>query len=151
MSFCFFFFNDTATTEIYTLSLHDALPIGIDQMGELARQFDDEDTEVITEKRKYDTEFSEAVKVISVNCTNGMLKLAKRVMAEGIGMLKQSPPCRFTAVAIGSLARGEATPYSDLEYLFLMEKKSADIERYLELRAKRTFVIMGNWRETKLS
>src|SRR2546422_11460667 len=25
--FVFFFFNDTATTEIYTLSLHDALPI----------------------------------------------------------------------------------------------------------------------------
>src|SRR3712207_9474440 len=27
MSVFFFFFNDTATTEIYTLSLHDALPI----------------------------------------------------------------------------------------------------------------------------
>src|SRR5256885_10342233 len=27
ISFFFFFFNDTATTEIYTLSLHDALPI----------------------------------------------------------------------------------------------------------------------------
>src|SRR5258707_2576861 len=27
LSFVFFFFNDTATTEIYTLSLHDALPI----------------------------------------------------------------------------------------------------------------------------
>src|SRR5882762_6864311 len=27
--FLFFFFNDTATTEIYTLSLHDALPIFI--------------------------------------------------------------------------------------------------------------------------
>src|SRR5256885_1167321 len=26
-NFSFFFFNDTATTEIYTLSLHDALPI----------------------------------------------------------------------------------------------------------------------------
>src|SRR5690348_17969129 len=25
--YCYFFFNDTATTEIYTLSLHDALPI----------------------------------------------------------------------------------------------------------------------------
>src|SRR6476660_10311738 len=25
----FFFFNDTATTEIYTLSLHDALPISV--------------------------------------------------------------------------------------------------------------------------
>src|SRR5256885_12977055 len=29
--FCFFFFfNDTATTEIYTLSLHDALPISVE-------------------------------------------------------------------------------------------------------------------------
>src|SRR2546422_7617936 len=27
MDLSFFFFNDTATTEIYTLSLHDALPI----------------------------------------------------------------------------------------------------------------------------
>src|SRR5947209_16199168 len=32
--FFFFFFNDTATTEIYTLSLHDALPIfGGEQQG----------------------------------------------------------------------------------------------------------------------
>src|SRR4028119_1902636 len=28
---CFFFFNDTATTEIYPLSLHDALPISRDR------------------------------------------------------------------------------------------------------------------------
>src|SRR3989442_3424867 len=34
MSF-FFFFNDTATTEIYTLSLHDALPI----FAEVVRRF----------------------------------------------------------------------------------------------------------------
>src|SRR2546430_11138501 len=30
----FFFFNDTATTEIYTLSLHDALPILIQTTGD---------------------------------------------------------------------------------------------------------------------
>src|SRR2546425_8668129 len=42
--FPFFFFNDTATTEIYTLSLHDALPIsrlerlaGTLGLGEAAR------------------------------------------------------------------------------------------------------------------
>src|SRR2546426_7613045 len=34
MMLCFFFFNDTATTEIYTLSLHDALPILNDPRGE---------------------------------------------------------------------------------------------------------------------
>src|SRR3712207_9270412 len=31
--FIFFFFNDTATTEIYTLSLHDALPISAPLVG----------------------------------------------------------------------------------------------------------------------
>src|SRR2546430_7621124 len=33
MSCSFFFFNDTATTEIYTLSLHDALPIYLEQLA----------------------------------------------------------------------------------------------------------------------
>src|SRR2546430_6103001 len=34
--YCFFFFNDTATTEIYTLSLHDALPISRRLANEIA-------------------------------------------------------------------------------------------------------------------
>src|SRR2546425_8323939 len=36
MLYFFFFFNDTATTEIYTLSLHDALPIS-PEVTQLAR------------------------------------------------------------------------------------------------------------------
>src|SRR5690349_25020779 len=42
----FFFFNDTATTEIYTLSLHDALPICVDRAGAhaLAQVFDGKQT-----------------------------------------------------------------------------------------------------------
>src|SRR3712207_9004791 len=35
--FFFFFFNDTATTEIYTLSLHDALPIFLPHLRGVAR------------------------------------------------------------------------------------------------------------------
>src|SRR5256886_13383083 len=39
MFYFFFFFNDTATTEIYTLSLHDALPISVcDRQRAGARQ-----------------------------------------------------------------------------------------------------------------
>src|SRR2546429_9278776 len=34
--FFFFFFNDTATTEIYTLSLHDALPISVVEKDDVA-------------------------------------------------------------------------------------------------------------------
>src|SRR5260221_12205249 len=36
----FFFFNDTATTEIYTLSLHDALPIYLQRRSVLPGLFD---------------------------------------------------------------------------------------------------------------
>src|SRR5256885_6010056 len=39
-NFLFFFFNDTATTEIYTLSLHDALPICLGEGGGRARGHD---------------------------------------------------------------------------------------------------------------
>src|SRR3712207_5172379 len=35
----FFFFNDTATTEIYTLSLHDALPICMEGWEEMCRKY----------------------------------------------------------------------------------------------------------------
>src|ERR1051326_5317138 len=38
--FSFCFFNDTATTEIYTLSLHDALPISFDPLTVESRHFD---------------------------------------------------------------------------------------------------------------
>src|SRR5260370_19760192 len=37
LHFFLFFFNDTATTEIYTLSLHDALPISRTRPQRLAR------------------------------------------------------------------------------------------------------------------
>ena len=39
--FCFFF-NDTATTEIYTLSLHDALPISYSSRREALAGFERE-------------------------------------------------------------------------------------------------------------
>ena len=44
-----FFFNDTATTEIYTLSLHDALPISSSFIGTIK--------DVIVNSTGFDTEF----------------------------------------------------------------------------------------------
>src|SRR5437016_7333785 len=39
LCFFFFFFNDTATTEIYTLSLHDALPIYKQEFDQFMREY----------------------------------------------------------------------------------------------------------------
>ena len=46
----FFFFNDTATTEIYTLSLHDALPIffSLDSVQEFNRKIDIDSEKILT-------------------------------------------------------------------------------------------------------
>src|SRR5947209_18534056 len=51
----FFFFNDTATTEIYTLSLHDALPIFLRVGGgldHLDAEFDDLVDDLLDRDRK---------------------------------------------------------------------------------------------------
>src|SRR3712207_7489284 len=47
----FFFFNDTATTEIYTLSLHDALPIYV-HGGERCPSRDDGGEDVEGQRRR---------------------------------------------------------------------------------------------------
>src|SRR3712207_1461582 len=54
----FFFFNDTATTEIYTLSLHDALPILKAIQRELGEQDDQRDELMELEKRIKKTKLS---------------------------------------------------------------------------------------------
>src|SRR5947208_16351290 len=49
--FYFFFFNDTATTEIYTLSLHDALPIW--EIGRVRRVVGGKDTPELIPGREH--------------------------------------------------------------------------------------------------
>src|SRR3989442_11785587 len=48
--FFFFFFNDTATTEIYTLSLHDALPISYLLLRVPHRRKEGTDVRVLAER-----------------------------------------------------------------------------------------------------
>src|SRR5258705_13963602 len=59
--FPFFFFNDTATTEIYTLSLHDALPI-FTWRGRLFAPgiFDGEHDFVVATRDSYVTRFTQS-------------------------------------------------------------------------------------------
>src|SRR5258708_27612601 len=59
--FLFFFFNDTATTEIYTLSLHDALPISIENQCGVRRPANDrvEAFDVVGERARSEEHTSE--------------------------------------------------------------------------------------------
>src|SRR5574343_1546202 len=46
-----FFFNDTATTEIYTLSLHDALPISTDPHTQTRRMNLGKETKIFSDRK----------------------------------------------------------------------------------------------------
>src|SRR2546422_11725717 len=81
ITFCFFFFNDTATTEIYTLSLHDALPISVatgdviqqggSRRGALMIMLDDNHPDIeefITVKRRSEEHTSELQSRLHLVC-----------------------------------------------------------------------------------
>lgn len=93
----------------------------------------------------------ESMQSISVDCSQKMINIAGRIIRESVHILSSPPPCAFTAVAIGSLARGEATPYSDLEYLFLIETNTPETVEYFERLAVTSYFLLGNLGETKLN
>src|SRR6266478_7667383 len=92
-SIFFFFFNDTATTEIYTLSLHDALPISTPAEIEEAERKD-------AGRRELGVRLEEAVTQPSVTVDGVHIALrgnvdlpeevapAKAHGAEGVGLLR---------------------------------------------------------------
>ena len=69
---------------------------------------------------KFMQNFGAAVKAMSSDCSRQLIGLVEKIMSYSVKMLNDPPPCPFAAVALGSLARGEATPFSDLKYLFLI-------------------------------
>ena len=99
-------------------------------------------------------EFTECVKEISIKCTDNMVKFAGNVMEKSVNALYEKdckPPCQFSVVVMGSLARGEATPYSDIEYMFLVQDSAQQNLEYFETLAVTTYFVIGNIGETKLS
>ena len=67
-----------------------------------------------------------------------------------VNIIHEKPPCKFAAVAMRSLAKGEATPYSDLEFMFLVERKSKATLKYFRLLAMTMYFIICNLKETNL-
>ena len=111
---------------------------------ELVGQFDINYTDQTLNDRYY-----ELMKTISVGCSHDMKNFARRVIERSVQVLNTKPLCDFEAVAIGSIARGEATPFSDLEFLFLIERHTEETVGYFEMLAMTSYLIMGNLVETK--
>jgi len=95
-------------------------------------------------------QFVSGVKEISLTSSLKMATFAKKVFEFSVSSLSILPPCKFCVVALGSLAKGEATPYSDLEYLFLIESSNSETIAYFEKLALSSYFIIGNLQEPVL-
>src|SRR2546422_2318507 len=87
----FFFFNDTATTEIYTLSLHDALPISLAQVYAALAWYYDHQAEMDAERSEEHT--SELQSRLHLVCR---LLLEKKKKATSQRLIDATPEKPFT-------------------------------------------------------
>ena len=94
--------------------------------------------------------FNQIMCTISSQCSEDIIQFAHNVMERSVSSLTKPPPCHFSVLAFGSLAKKEATPYSDLEYLFLVTEKSSETVEYFEKLALTSYFLIGNLVETTL-
>ena len=86
--------------------------------------------------------FQNEVFSISKYCTDQMIQLTHDIMKDSVELMEESLPCSFSVVVFGSMAKGEATPYSDLEYMFLVEDSCEENLKYFELLAIISYFLM---------
>ena len=87
----------------------------------------------------------------SKKCTDEFIDYSRQVLEASVDLLSSAgsqAPCPFAVVGLGSVARGEVTPYSDLEYAFIVESNSKD--EYFEKLAMDSYFRLGNLGETPI-
>jgi len=95
--------------------------------------------------------FSDSVFRLSQKCSDNFILFYKSIIQSSVDILSKSGlevPCSFAVVALGSVARGTATPYSDLEYAFVV--KSNSHSDYFTKLAVDSYFRIGNMMESPL-
>jgi len=96
-------------------------------------------------------QLSNDVFVSSEECSKEFAEFSCSIIRSSVELLRGcqvEPPCNFAVVALGSVARGEATPYSDLEYAFIIENENR--KEYFNHLAVDTYFRITNLNESPL-
>ena len=87
---------------------------------------------------------------LSVSCTVGLVGFFRSIIESSVQALEINgypPHLSFAVVGLGSVGRGEATPFSDLEYAFIVESTEID---YFTRLAMDTYFRINNLGETEM-
>jgi ankyrin repeat protein/predicted nucleotidyltransferase len=82
--------------------------------------------------------------------TEGFKTILKEMIAEAQQLLGP-PPVKWACIGMGSMARGEMCPYSDLEFAFLLEEESDEALQYFRILSHLLELQIINLGETKFS
>jgi len=96
-------------------------------------------------------EFSSSVFKLSQKCSDDFISICSKFIqssVKSLDALGSNVPCSFAIIGLGSVARGTATPYSDLEYAFVIDS-DAHIDYFTKLAVDSYFRI-GNMNESPL-
>ena len=103
--------------QVYLQEIRNSLRVGLQSMPSISH--DD-----LNEYEHYQ-KIQELYKVVA----DSLLKLVSEMLDDCMNLLGQSP-CHYAAIALGSLARLEATPFSDLEWAILIEESAEEHKIY---------------------
>src|SRR2546426_8367020 len=105
--FFFFFFNDTATTEIYTLSLHDALPIS------MAEEFPQRESELAARQKEVEKACVQARLARSEEHTSELQSPCNLVCRLLLEKKKKQRIAQLTLVTIQCVRAYDAAGYTE--------------------------------------
>ena len=98
--------------------IRDSAGDGLGELSPLIDRLDCELEALRSESNKQMTaEFVSRVKSLSLGCNEGMVQFTAEIMEKAIAICG-APSCKFSAVAICSMDRGETTPYRYLVFFF---------------------------------
>ena len=119
----------------------------------LAKQvkgFDCEPGNISSEvNKKLMLDWTKVVKSVSLNYNQNMIEFTSTVVKYAVGICGDVP-CRFAAICVGPMARGEATPYSNVGLLILLEERASGVRDYFENLAVTIHFLTRNLGETSL-
>lgn len=96
--------------------------------------------------------FEEATKHVSKalqTLCNSYKNLLQQLLEDCIQMVASPPPTSFAMAGLGSMSRDEICPYSDIEFIFLIEDDSERARSYFRLISKLLALKIINLGETK--